>query len=127
MLNDAEPGTSATSPAVSGHFTVETLWWSGDWQQSYGITRVTWRVTYRPVFALHPETIRRKLDMPDIDPHLLYPTRLRVTVWLYDPTVQRYRYMRQQARHTIIETDDQYRAVLLAIDTAIAKVDANRT
>jgi hypothetical protein len=65
--------------------------------------------------------------MPDIDPGLLFPTRLRLTVLLYDPAVQRYRHMSGQGRHVIVENQDQYDAVLLAIDTTIARLNANRT
>jgi hypothetical protein len=115
----------ATSRGGWARFTITTLTWKAPWQCYLVTTVVRWRGAFVPRYAAHKDKIRKVLAMPDVDPALLVPTRLRMSISLYDPTLQRYRYMKNAGRNVIIETADEYQALLARLDAALAQLEAN--
>jgi hypothetical protein len=64
--------------------------------------------------------------MPDVNPYDLLPTRMRITLALYDPLTQSYRHIAKHGRNCTVENPEQWQTILNALDLAIAQVNANR-
>jgi hypothetical protein len=131
MSGGAERRTGVSLPlgnlwrAASGRFVFLTIA-QHTWDRHLICATVTWRFGARPKYQYRRARLRRRLGMPEIDPQVLFPTRLRVNLLLYDPEMQRYRHMAKQSRTVTIETLQQWEVVTQALDRAIAQLNAAR-